>query len=81
MSIKEGEADGRIGKNSPFGRHFTISVIIIIAIFFLVRLILIILPPVGQTVGVTCAINLSGLGKAINVYGSDYDGKYPKADD
>ena len=80
MNKKEDKANRRVCKNNSFGRSFTILVIVVISIFVLVSLILISLPPRGRPDGVTCAINVSGLGKAIYMYRSDFDGQYPTAD-
>jgi hypothetical protein len=59
---------------------FTILVIIILAIFVLVSLILISIPPRGRPDSVVCANNVSGLGQAISIYRNDYDGQNPKGD-
>ena len=74
------KANRRIYKKSSFSRVFTVLVIIIMAIFVLVSLILISLPPAGRPDYVMCAMNVSGLGKALYLYRSDYDGKYPTAE-
>jgi len=80
MNKKEDKANRRVCKNSSFGRLFTILVIVVISIFVLLYLILISLPPRGRPDWVMCAINVSGLGKALYLYRSDYDGQYPTAD-
>lgn len=80
MSEIKDKANRRIYKKSSFSRVFTVLVIIIMAIFVLVSLILISLPPAGRPDWVMCATNVSGLGKALYMYTSDYDGQYPQAD-
>ena len=80
MGVIEDLVNRRIYKNSSFSRAFTVLVIIVMAIFILVSLILISLPPAGRPDWVMCATNISGLGKAIYLYRSDYDGQYPTSD-
>ena len=80
MNEKKDKVNRRIYKKSSFSRVFTVLVIIIVAIFLLVSLILISLPPAGRPDWVMCATNVSGLGKALYLYRSDYDGQYPIAD-
>jgi prepilin-type processing-associated H-X9-DG protein len=80
MNQIEDKSNKRIYKKSSFSRMFTILVIIIMSIFILVSLILISLPPAGRPDWVMCATNVSGLGKALYLYRSDYDGQYPTGD-
>ena len=80
MNEKKDKVNRRIYKKSSFSRVFTVLVIIIIAIFVLVSLILISLPPVGRPDWIMYATNVSGLGKALYLYRNDYDGHYPTAD-
>ena len=80
MNEKKDKVNIQIYKKSSFSRVFTVLVIIIMAIFVLLSLILISLPPVGRPDWVMCATNVSGLGKAIYLYRNDYDGQYPTAD-
>ncbi|MCP4612875.1 MAG: hypothetical protein GY845_29630 [Planctomycetes bacterium] len=80
MSEKRDKVNRGIYKKNSFSRVFTILVIIIMTIFVLVSLILISLPPAGRPDWIVCATNISGLGKAIYLYRSDYDGQYPTSD-
>ncbi len=79
MNQIEDNANKRMSKNKSSGHIYTILGVIVI-IVLLVSLILISLPPVGRPDWVMCATNVSGLGKAIYMYRSDYDGQYPQAD-
>ncbi len=79
MNEIEDKYNKQMSKNNSGGLFYTILGIIVI-IVLLASLVLISLPPVPKPDWVMCAINISGLGKAIYLYRSDYDGQYPTAD-
>ena len=82
MNEIEDKSNERMSKNKNIsnGRVYTILGVVV-AIVVLVSIVFMNRPAVRQKPdSFVCGHNLSGLGKAIYMYQSDYDGEYPTAD-